>query len=304
MLMKKFIPFAMLVLFSLGALGQAVVIYNSDDPFSSAAAAITTFKRGVSYKIDCAENDSAAQVAWFATLPSDSSMSYCYIVCDTSSLYTADKWLQTYSDSITIQVLGTESITYYVGTVNATKCEQTWSGLYSGVTAPLIVGYLSETLVWYDRGDASGGTTASVFKANPSGWTAGTWVGDYVAITAGPGMGESLPIAEVIAAVSGDADTLSVTGTFTAAITSGSDFTVVPSSLHTRWVFNDMYSYYGVLVEIADPFTYAKQWGKLIDNDGRLNSLQSGESPAQDITYLNTLLLVGKNVFDYLVEVN
>jgi len=302
--MKKLIlGLGLIALLGVQLFSQAVVIYNSDDPFSSAAAAVVDQKYGVNYLLDCAENDSAAQVAWFATLPADTTLTYAFVVADTASPYEADKYLSTYLDSIDIQVLGDSAVTYYLGSANATKCEMTWNSLYADITPPLIIGYLSEGNVWYDRADASGGTDSTIFKANATGWTSDEWIGDYVVITAGPNIGEGREIEDVIADVSGDADTIEVSSAFTAAITSSSDFTVVPSSLYTNWQFYDMYAYYAVLVKIADVSLNRRSWGRLLDNDGRLNSLVSGAT-GQDLSYLEDLVEAGEEIMDYLIETN
>lgn len=283
---------------------QAIVIYSSSDPYSSAAAAVVDQKRGVNYILDCNYADSAAQVAWYATLPKDSSILYAYVVGDTSTIYEANKYISSYLDSIDTVVLGTASVDYYLGTTSITKCEQSWDSLYVGITAPLIISYLSEGNTWYDRADASGGTDSTIFKANATGWTDGSWEGDYVWITTGPGIGEAKPIEFVLAEVSGDADTIEVVGTFSTAITSGSDFTVSPASNYTRAAFHDMYAYYGVYVLISDFKVYNKEWEDLLDYGGRLNNIpaNSGRAPIQNRTYLSTVTTSGKQVFDYLVK--
>jgi hypothetical protein len=144
-----------------------------------------------------------------------------------------------------------------------------------------------------------------VEKANTTGWL-DAYVGDYVVITTGPGIGEGLVIEAVYNDVTGDADTLEVTGTFSADITSSSDLTVVPASTYTRWAFNDMYAYYGVLLLLDDVVANSDGWERLLDQYGSLNTISSssGTSPPQDRTYLSTVLLAGQRVFDYLVETN
>ncbi|MCK4822240.1 hypothetical protein KA005_41135, partial [bacterium] len=261
-------------------------------------------KRGINYTLDCNYADSAAQVAWYATLPKDTTLFYAYVVCDTSILYEANKYISSYLDSIDTVVLGDSAINYYLGTTSITKCEQTWDSLYVGITPPLIISYLSEGGAWYDRADASGGSDSTIFKANATGWTSDTWIGDYVWITTGPGIGEAKVIEYVIAEVSGDADTIEVTGTFSTAITSGSDFTVSPESNYTRAGFYDMHAYYGVYVLISDFKVYSREWVNLLDYGGNLNSLpvNSGLAPIQDRTYLSTVTTAGKRVFDYLVK--
>ncbi len=283
---------------------QAIVIYSSSDPYSSAAAAIVDQKRGISYTLDCNVSDSAAQVAWYNTLPIDSTLLYAYVVGDTSTIYEANKYISSYLDSIDNYVLGTASIDYYLGTTSITKSEQAWDSLYVGITPPLIVSYLSEGNAWYDRADASGGTDSTIFKANATGWTDNTWIGDYVWITTGPGIGEAKVIEDLRALASGDADTIEITGTFSAAITSSSDFTVSPLSNYSKWAFYDMYAYYGVYVLIPQYNTYSGEWGRLLNYSSKLNNIpaNSGRAVTQDRAYLNTLTTSGKSVFDYLVN--
>lgn len=306
--MKKLIlGLSILAMMGVQLFSQAIVIYTSSDPYSTAAAAIVDQKRGISYTLDCNDADSAAQVAWYATLPKDSTLLYAYVVCDTSAtdtLYQANKYFSAYLDSIDTVVLGTASIDYYLGTTAIKKCEQAWDSLYIGITPPLIISYLSEGNAWYDRADASGGTDSTIFKAHTTGWTSDLWIGDYVWVTVGPGIGQAKIIEDVIAEVSGDADTIEVTGTFSTAITSGSDFTVSPSSNYSKWAFYDMYAYYGVYVLIPEYDTYDKEWKSLLNNNGKLNNISasSGRSAAQNRTYLSTVTTSGKHVFDYLVN--
>lgn len=303
--MKKLIlGLSILLIAGVQLLSQAVLIYNSDDPYSSAAAAVVDQKRGINYILDCAENDSAAQVAWFATLPKDTSLFYAYVLADTSrNPVQSDEFLGLYLDSIDIQVLGDSSMTYYLGSANASKCEMAWDSLYAGIVPPLIIGYLSDSIVWYDRADASAGTDTTIVKANPSGWTDSTWIGDYVWITAGTNIGEARMIEDLRAKASGDADTIEVSAAFTAAITSTSDFTVAPSSIYTNWAFYDMYAYYGVLVAMDDIVADKKSWDKLLNDDGKLNSLSSGSSQ-QNRTFLSSVISKGYNIFLYLLAIN
>ena len=122
--MKKLIlGLSILIMMGVQLFSQAIVIYSSSDPYSSAAAAIVDQKRGISYTLDCNSSDSAAQVAWYATLPIDSTLLYAYVVCDTTVLYTANNYLSSYLDSIDDYVLGTASIDYYLGTTSITKCQ-------------------------------------------------------------------------------------------------------------------------------------------------------------------------------------
>ena len=303
--MKKLIlGLSILVMMGVQLFSQAIVIYTSSNPYSTAAAAVVDQKRGISYTLDCNGADSAAQVAWYATLPKDSTLLYAYVVCDTTVLYTANNFLSSYLDSVDAVLGSTRSIDYYLGTTAITKCEQAWDSLYIGITPPLIVSYLSEGNAWYDRADASGGSDSTIFKANATGWTSDLWIGDYVWITTGAGIGEAKIIEDVIADVSGDADTIEVTGTFSTAITSGSDFTVSPASNYSKWAFYDMYAYYGVYVLIPEYDTYSKEWGSLLNYSNRLNNIpaNSGRAVTQNRVYLSTLTTSGKHVFDYLVN--
>lgn len=307
--MKKFLILGLFLMMITSGFSQTAVVYSSDDPYSSAAAAVAQQKYSISYLLDvsAASSDSAAQVTWIATLDS---LTYAYIFIDTTTLYTADRCQSSTYDSIVTYGYTTGfTFHYLVATTSYTTCERAWDSIYTGVNPPLIILYLSEGDFTEDKFDASGGTDSTIFKANATGWTNDAWNSGYTAyLTAGPGIGSSAVITDVIAVTSGNADTLDFDGTsvFSATVTTSTDAVVMTTSQFNRWGWYDVYSYYGVLVKLADISTASAQdgWSKLLDDNNKLNNLLTGRSPRQDRAYLTEILDVGKNVFDYLVEVN
>lgn len=306
--MKKLTFLVLFLITTILGYAQTAVVYSSDDPYSTAAAAVAQQKYSISYLLDvsAASSDSAAQVTWIATLDS---LTYAYIFVDTTTLYTADKCQSSTYDSIVAYgyTVGFE-FQYLVATTSYTICERAWDSIYTGINPPLIILYLSEGDFTEDKFDVSGGTDSTIFKANSTGWTNDAWNSGYTAyLTAGPGIGSSATITDVIAVTSGNADTLDFDGTsvFSATVTTATDAVVMSTSQFNRWGFYDVYSYYGILVKIADISTTTAQdgWEKLLDDNGKLNTLLTGRSPRQDRAYLTEILDVGKNVFDYLVEV-
>ena len=306
--MKRFI-FTLTLCFVLlvASVGQTAVVYSSDDPYSTAAAAIAQQKYSISYLLDVSatSSDSAAQVTWIATLDS---LTSAWIFVDTTTLYTADRCQASTYDSVVAYMYTGYSLQYIVATTTITRAERAWDSLYPGVNPPLIILYLSEKDFTEDKFDASGGTDSTIFKANTTGWTNNEFNTGYTAyITAGPGIGSSAVITDTKAVTSGNADTLDFDGTsvFSATVTSSSDAVIMSTSQFNRWGWYDVYSYYGILVTLDDisVSTIKDGWTKLLNDNGKLNTLQTGRSPNQDRAYLTTILGIGKNVFDYLVEV-
>lgn len=283
---------------------QTAVIYSSDNPYSTCAAAIVQEKYGADYILDVSASGTSTtvQTTWCGTLDS---LTHAYIVVDTTTSYTADYLRADVYDSIADNMYTGYSLQYLVGSTTITKCEQVWDSLYTGVTSPLIVLYLSETDFTEDKFDASGGSDSTIFKANTTGWTNDEFNTGYTAyITAGPGIGGSAVITNTQAVTAGNADTLDFDGTavFSATITSSSDVVIMATSQFSRWGFYDVYAYYAVLTQIAQIDTYADEWAKLLDDNGKLNTRKAGQSTKQDLTYLATLLGYGDKIFDYLIE--
>jgi hypothetical protein len=306
--MKRFIiTFALCLTVLVASIGQTAVVYSSDDPYSSAAAAVVQQKYSISYLLDVSASGTSTgvQTTWAGTLDS---LTSAYILVDTVTVYAADKLRADIYDSIADNMYTGYSLDYLAATTSITRTERVWDSIYPGVNPPLIILYLSESDFTEDKFDASGGTDSTIFKANATGWTDGEFDSGYTAyITAGPGIGSLAAIESTVAVTSGNADTLDFDGTavFSATITSSSDAVIMSTSQFNRWGFYDVYAYYGVLVKLADISTSTAQdgWDKLLDDNDKLNSLATGRSPNQDRAYLSTILDVGKNVFDYLVEV-
>lgn len=306
-IMKKIILFLTFMLFLGKGFSQVAVVYDSDDPTSSCAAAIVDQKYALSYVLDVADADSTAQQTWLATV--SDSLTYSYIFADTSTTYSEDDVLTAVYTGLNgmLYTASSANLEYYVGSSSLTKCEQAWDSIYSGITKPLIVYYLSESAFCEDQFDASAGTDTTIQKTNATGWSDDGFNSTYTAyVTAGPNIGEARVIEDTYAAASGDADTLEVSPAFTADITSSSDLTILKTSLYNKHGFYDMYAYYGVLVNIADIETYDDQWKSLLNYNNSLINMPTGSGRAvlQDRTYLDELIDDGKKIFEYLIETN
>jgi len=301
--MKRIIILISFCLFALTAFGQTAVVYNSDDPYSTCAAAIVQQKYSLTYILDVAASDSAAQVTWIATLDS---LTAAYIVVDTTTLYTADRCQSSTYDSIDAYMYYGYSLQYLAATTSVTVPERTWDSCYTGIIPPLAVVFLSETDFCEDKFDVAAGTDSTVVKTNATGWTNNEFNTGYTFyITYGTNIGASTDISDTRAYTAGNADTLDVTTKFDAAVTSTSDGVILSTSQFNKWGFNDVYLYYAILIKIADISTSTAKngWDKLLDDNNKLNTLRAGRSPAQDLVYLQSLLDAGKNIFDYLVEI-
>lgn len=303
--MKKFILLLTVLLLFVGQCftqkSIALVVYDSYEARSSCAAAVLKAKFSVGL-VDVNGKLAAAYGAEIAAF-ADSSFHKVFVVCDTTNTDIVGNLQGTYKDTLVLKlsdvtlrdIVPDVAINIIVQTTTASWPEIIWdrSDVYTGITAPLIVSYLSY-----------GGfsevkfvtTTASDSSANLTGatWTNDVFIGDNLFVTADTGIGQTSPVIDNLA------DTMIVfSPKFSTAIGIGSQVVVRDGGRD----FEDWYDAYSeIYIEgnIADVAVNGRYWRKLIDNNNKLNK-PGAKRADQDIGYLsNTVLYNGRMIFNYL----
>jgi hypothetical protein len=285
---------------------NVAVFYTNDDEQTVAGAAILQikFEATIVYDIDGLDsahiNDLIAGIA-------ETSLHKIFVLVDTAT-NDADNKIQGYlSDSLeaklftddTLDYTPDTAIVYVAATATKYKSEVVWnrSDVYTGKTEPLIIKYLGKSLFSAARGVCSGTGTDSTLVNSAAAFTSDAFdIGYYVYLTAGTGIGQSRDIYD------GNTTTLYVTPDWTTIPTSTSYYTVKLLTQQNEF-FYDIYAKLYVLTYLSDldDGTVKKNWKKLIDKQGNLNSGNVYRTPYQDLTYLfNTVIAGGKTIFDYL----
>ena len=303
--MKKLILLiTVLLLFAAQGFTQkllSVVVYDSYEARSSCAAAVLKAKFSTAM-VDVSGKLAAVYGAEIAAL-ADSTFHKVFVVCDTTNTDIAGNLQGTYKDTLALKLSPTllndelpdDDIIIIVQTATASWPEIIWdrSDVYSGITAPLIVSYLSYGGFSEVRFAA---TTASDSSANLTGatWTNDVFVGNNLFVTADTGLGQTSPVIDNL-----DDTMIVFSPKFSTAIGIGSQVVVRDEGRD----FEDWYDIYcEIYIEgnMADVLVNWNSWHKLIDANSKLN--KPGRQRAyQDINFLNnTVIPKGKAVFDYL----
>jgi len=309
--MKKLLLFLVIFTATIGLYAQkeVAVFYSSDDAQSIVTAAITKVKYPGAGVYDIADLDSTSTKKAITDL-TDSSYHRVIVAVDTTktedSTFVAGQIIGSwyyYIDSIilyqandSLNGLPVDSLPFYNETSNTqSRAEALWNNadVFGDKTEPLILTYLGTKYFSTATGNPTAVTDTTLIDTSIDLDSAG-YVGDYVYITSGTGIGEIQEITY------NDEDTLYVESWGTKP-TTGSTY-VVRKALKSGNNFYDIYTELYVLTYMNDLTTNAdlRKWYKVLDHGHNLNT-SNNLSPFQDVDYLwNTIIAGGKIIFDYL----
>lgn len=305
--MKKFLLILAFTLLFVPFYGQTVaVFYSSDDAQSILCAAIAKEKYPAAVITDVANLDSAGGRAAVDGL-ADSAYNRVVIAVDTSTLFSTGDMLGSWYDLLETVVLYQANDTldgyvvdsvplYLVAASDYTKPEVLWArtDMYSSKTQPLILKYLGTKYFSISTGAPTAITDSSITNSALS-LTIDAEIGDYLYITAGTGIGQLRTVSDNTATV------LYIGTDWTTNPTTGSTY-VLKRALQSSNNYYDIYSNLYTLTYLSDLSSNVvlRNWKRLLNNDGKLNTAQN-TAPGQDIDFLfNTVIPYGQIIFDYL----
>ena len=283
---------------------RVAIVYTADNANSITGAATASIKYPHCTVINIDNMTTANQLTAIQTITD--SVHRVLLMVDTATVWATNKLTGAQYDSLAARLYTDTAystapdaaVTYYQASATKNLAEVVWDALYPTLTEPLVVEYLGDDIFSTKLTRSKKVNTDSTVVDSTGSLTADAYIGDWLVIYSGTGMGQARQIYDnstTVYYVSPDWDTNPDHTSLMKVKKEGED----------RENFFDMYTNDYILPFLSDlsSNTVMTNWHKLIDAKNNINTNVT-RAPYQDLNYLNnTVLFGGKIIWDYRVNV-